>query len=103
MDKRALSFFLARLFVAADGLRCPENFPTVGALDHPGPGTAYVRDLFHLVAVWAFELDVFLAESELPALPSILGLHLDSSIRRQLQTKLRAWTHITLRLSRVCP
>src|SRR5947209_8841758 len=39
----------------------------------------------------------------LPAIPSILDLHFDSSIRRHPQTKLRARTRATLRLARVCP
>src|SRR5437773_11509101 len=38
----------------------------------------------------------------LPAIPSILDLHFDSSIRRHPQTKLRARTRATLRLARVC-
>src|SRR5438094_8294940 len=39
----------------------------------------------------------------LPAIPSVLCRHFDSSIRRLRQTKLRARTRATLRLARVCP
>jgi len=43
----------------------PENFAAVGALYEPASGAADVDDLFCLVAVWTFELDVFRSDRHL--------------------------------------